>query len=108
MIKQVQEPWFSLIETGKKKVEGRLNKGVFKNLSVGDIIIWENNNKHIKTIVISVHHHKNFRNMLMQQRLFNVLPGVRTLKQGLEIYSKFYSDSDILEHGVLAIRIKII
>ena len=34
MIKQVQEPWFSLIETGKKKVEGRLNKGVFKNLSV--------------------------------------------------------------------------
>lgn len=34
------EPWFTLISMGLKNVEGRKNKGKFKEIIVGDIIEW--------------------------------------------------------------------
>ena len=36
--KHLSEPWFSLVKLKIKTVEGRLNKGIFVNLKVGDII----------------------------------------------------------------------
>jgi len=104
--KHVEEPWFSLIKNGKKNIEGRLNKGRFQNLMKDDIVIWNNNNNQFKTKIISIHYHKNFKTMIKQHRLKNVLPGVKTIAEGIEIYSKFYSDSDVLKYGVLAIKLK--
>ena len=108
LIKHVQEPWFNFIKNGQKTVEGRLNKGSFKELNKGDIVIWKNGKKKLKTCIISIHHHKNFNNMLKQHRLSNVLPGIKTFSDGVEIYSKFYSASDVLKYGVLAIKVKVI
>ena len=34
----VSEPWFTLISMGLKSVEGRKNKGRFKEMKVGDIV----------------------------------------------------------------------
>lgn len=34
----ISEPWFSLISLGLKTVEGRKNKGRFKEMKIGDII----------------------------------------------------------------------
>jgi ASC-1-like (ASCH) protein len=39
----VSEPWFTLISMGLKSVEGRKNKGRFKEMKVGDIVAWTNN-----------------------------------------------------------------
>ena len=33
----VSEPWFTLISLGLKTVEGRKNKGRFKEMQIGDI-----------------------------------------------------------------------
>ena len=41
--KNLSEPWFSLIKFKIKQVEGRLNKGDFKNMEVGDEIEFTNN-----------------------------------------------------------------
>jgi ASC-1-like (ASCH) protein len=38
----LSEPWFSLISLGLKTVEGRLNKGRFQEMQVGDIIEFHN------------------------------------------------------------------
>ena len=42
-VKNLSEPWFSLIHEGEKTIEGRLNKGDFANMVVGDIIVFTNN-----------------------------------------------------------------
>lgn len=106
--KHVEEPWFSFIKNGKKSIEGRLNKGSFQNLIKDDIVIWKNNNKSFKTKIVSIHHHKNFTTMIKQHRLKNVLPGVKTIADGLNIYSQYYSNTDVLKYGVLAIKVKVI
>ena len=103
--KHVQEPWFSHIKTGKKQVEGRLNKSSFSTLQVGDKIIWNNGKQKITTVVVSIHHHKDFKKMLKQHRLKNTLPGIKTIEDGVKIYSKFYSKKDIIKYGVLAIKL---
>ena len=107
-IKHVQEPWFGYIKSGEKTIEGRLNKGSFQELTEGDVVHWKNVDKIIKTQIISVHHHNDFEKMLIRHRLFNVLPGVRTYKGGVEVYRKFFSPSDVKKYGVLAIKIKLI
>ena len=38
--KSVQEPWFSLIKTGIKTIEGRLCKGDFALMRAGDYVTW--------------------------------------------------------------------
>lgn len=108
MNKHVQEPWFGYIKNGEKIVEGRLNKGSFRKLKKGDIVNWINKDNSIKTKIVSIHHHKDFENMLKQHHLYNCLPGIKTYKEGVEIYKKFFSDSDIKKYGVLAIKIKLI
>ena len=40
--KNVSEPWFSLLKLKIKSVEGRLNKGEFSNMKIGDIIEFSN------------------------------------------------------------------
>ena len=106
MIKHVQEPWFGYIKNGEKIIEGRLNKGSFKELTKGDIVHWKNGDTIIKTKIISVHHHKDFEKMLKSHYLYNVLPGVKTYKEGVEVYNKFFTSSDVKKYGVLAIKIK--
>ena len=108
LIKHVQEPWFGYIKSGKKTIEGRLNKGSFKELTKNDIVHWKNDDKIIKTKIISIHRHKDFEKMLKTHRLYNVLPDVKTYKDGVKVYNKFFSPSDVKKYGVLAIKIKII
>ncbi|NJS41733.1 hypothetical protein HC766_05340 [Candidatus Gracilibacteria bacterium] len=44
----VQEPYLSFIRDGVKTVEGRLNKGKFKEIQVGDVLIIGSIEKNIK------------------------------------------------------------
>ena len=106
LIKEVQEPWFGYIKSGRKIIEGRLNKGSFKELKEGDIVHWKNMDNIIKTKIISIHHHKDFEKMLKAHRLYNVLPNVRTYKDGVKVYNKFFSPFDVKKYGVLAIKIR--
>jgi ASC-1-like (ASCH) protein len=108
LIKDVQDPWFTYISKGLKIVEGRLNKGSFQDINKGDIVIWRNGNKKVKTKVISLHRHATFRNMLRYHRLKNTLPEIKTIAEGEKIYSSFYSSSDVKKYGILAIKLKII
>ena len=41
-IENISEPLFSLISLRLKNVEGRKNKGIFKEMQVGEIIEWTN------------------------------------------------------------------
>ena len=106
--KHVQDPWFSYIKKGNKTVEGRLNKGSFTEMKVNDIVLWMNDNKSVKTKIISIHHHKSFENMLKSHSLKNPLPGIKTIKDGVNVYREFYSKKDEHKYGVLAIKLKIL
>lgn len=105
----VSEPWFTLISLGLKTVEGRKNKGIFKEMKSGDIIEWENSDfghRSIQTKVVGKAVYKSFKEYLENEGLENCLPGITNIENGLAVYYRYYSKKDEAEYGVVAIRLE--
>ena len=107
----LSEPWFTLISLGLKTVEGRKNKGNFKEMQIDDIIEWENDNfkeRKILTKIIGKAEYKTFAEYLETEGLDKCLPGMPSLEHGLSVYYKYFTKEDEAKFGVVAIRIELI
>lgn len=86
----VQPIWYDKIASRQKRWEGRLNNGDVKDISVGDVIEFESENRQpLKLTVITILHFSDFEKMLKGDGLQRLLPGVNILEEGLEIYRDF-------------------
>ncbi len=106
----LSEPWFSLIGLGIKDVEGRLNRGKFKELKEGDIIEWNNEDfkpRTISTQISKITKYKSFTEYIQKEKnkKHNPLPGMPSLEHELSVYYKYYSKEDETEFGVIAIQL---
>lgn len=111
MTMHLSEPWFTLISMGHKTVEGRKNKGVFKDMKIGEVITWFNddfNHREIKTKVIRKTEYKTFRKYLETEGLDKCLPGIPTMEHGLSVYFKYFTHEDELNYGVIAIELELL
>lgn len=107
----LSEPWFSLISLGLKTIEGRKNKGRFKDMQVGDIIEWNNSDflpRSITTIIKRKAVYNTFEEYLQTEGLQNCIPGIPSMEHGLSIYYKYFTKEDEAEYGVVAIEIGLI
>jgi ASC-1-like (ASCH) protein len=113
--KHVSEPWYSLIKAGVKTAEGRLNKGDFAQMKIGDIVEWFNTEgskkKSFLTRIVGINHYHSFDAMIRGERLKNTLPlsSIRTIKQGVEeVYYKYYTPEDERKYGIVAIQLEVV
>ena len=100
----VQEPYKSQILSGQKTVEGRLNKGKFWALKIGDYLQFEKSWEKLK--VVNLTSYTSFQSMLENEGLKHVLPDIKTIEQGIAVYRKFYTPEQEMEFWVLAIEMK--
>jgi ASC-1-like (ASCH) protein len=107
--KNVSEPWFSLISKGFKTVEGRLNKGDFKEMKVGDNVEWNCGERKVSTRIVAIKQYPSFKKYLESEGLEKTLPFiVVNINQGLDVYYQYYSKEDEKEFGVLAIHLELL
>ncbi|KGN52990.1 uncharacterized protein LOC105434383 isoform X2 [Cucumis sativus] len=99
----VQEPFFTQLKDGLKRVEGRCAAGNYNRIQSGALILF---NKCLLFEVQDVRQYPSFYAMLKAESLDNVLPGVKTLTDGVQIYRNFYSEEKELSNGVLGIHVK--
>lgn len=107
----LSEPWFSLIATGLKTVEGRINKGKFAGLAIGDIITFYNddfNHREISVKVTRKTSYPDFKTYLESETLACTVPGQPSIDHGLAVYYKYYTKEQEQEHGIIAIGIKVV
>ena len=104
----VQQPWFDFIVEGKKIYEGRLNRGKFSEMKIDDIVEWKNDDVIVITKIVEKFVFKSFHDMLSILCLDKVLPEITTISDGVDVYHEFYTRSDELKYGVVAIRLEII
>eukprot|EP00386_Alphamonas_edax_P011330 GDKI01035957.1.p1 GENE.GDKI01035957.1~~GDKI01035957.1.p1 ORF type:complete len:124 (-),score=19.53 GDKI01035957.1:46-417(-) len=105
----LSEPWFSVVKSGKKTSEGRLDKGVFAEMQPGDRIdFWHETSGEFSVEVVSKQKYSSFYTMLEGETLGKTLPveHIRTLEEGVNVYYGFYKQEDEQRMGVVAVRVK--
>lgn len=102
----VQDPWFSHMRSKRKTIEGRLNKGLFKSLTAGENIRIKNGVESFVVQVRKIRKYESFEQYLSMEGLRKSLPFVSTIKEGCDVYYKFYTKEQEKEFGVLAIRVR--
>jgi len=104
--KNLSEPWFSLIKLKNKIVEGRLNKGDFANMNVGDFIVFTNNElgfeRKFTVEIKKITYYDNFQLYLENESLEKCLPGINSMEEGLNVYYKYYSKNDEMKYKIKA------
>lgn len=110
-IKNLSEPWFTLITLGLKICEGRLNKGDFSKMQIGDTITFTNddfNHREVSVRITKITKFKTFESYLKKETLKKCLPGITTIDNGLSVYFKYFSKYDEAQYGIIAIHIELI
>ncbi|KAG1331280.1 hypothetical protein COCNU_02G012480 [Cocos nucifera] len=98
----VQEPFFSQLRAGLKTVEGRCATGDYNRIIPGSLLLF---NKCLLLEVQDVRRYSSFSEMLQVETLARVLPGVKTIEEGVKIYRKFYTEEKEKSNSVLAISV---
>ncbi len=103
-----QEPWFSFIQSGKKIVEGRKNLPKFAQWKPGDILDFYCDGKSFRTRIIDMRRYKTLEYYLTTETLECVMPGVKTLEEGVAVYLQWSTRIEIEKYGFLAIEIQVL
>ena len=103
----VQDPWFTAIAQKRKTIEGRLLKGKFAALRPGTVLVVDkpNSKRRLVAVVTKVAKYPTFEAYLSSEGLNRTLPGVKTIRDGVDVYRRFYSEQDERNFGVVAIHI---
>lgn len=101
------EPYFTFVKNGQKTIEGRLKKGEYANLKVGDHIVVQNDDEtdSVEVEVKDVRPYPTFESMLNSEDLKQVLPDIETVAQAVQVYRQFYAPEQEQEFGVIAIEV---
>ena len=105
---RVKNTYYNLIKSGKKKYEGRLNKGLFTTVKLHDIINWENGDESVATKVLNIYKFDTFSNAIVNVGLMNILPNMKNLEDGVNVYKEFYTDEDEKKYEVLIFELILI
>jgi ASC-1-like (ASCH) protein len=99
-----QEPYKSFVISSQKTVEGRLNRGKFAKLQVGDYI--QLLPEKILFEVVGKKVYPNFKTMIKAEGLANTIPDKKTISEAVKVYYQYYTKAEEKEFGVVAIRVK--
>jgi len=101
-----EDPWFSYIREGVKPVEGRKKTHTYTKIKTGDQINFSNGNESFIADVTEIREYDSIENYLDDVTLEKALPGVKSIKEALTIYSQWSTEEQIRQYGFLGIFVK--
>jgi ASC-1-like (ASCH) protein len=104
----VGSPWFDFLKSGEKVWEGRCNWKAALAYRVGDS--WEvhhvdGTREPFRLKIEEIVHFPTFEQALNRMNLSEVLPGVKTVEEGVQVYFQFVSLKTQEANGVLMLRV---
>ena len=100
------------IKKGKKTIEGRLNKGIFKRIKQNSIIQFFSNKNTISVRVENIKYYNDFSEMLSTENIGKLLPkmnDVEDISEAVNLYRSFpgYKEGE-RKYGILALHLSIL
>jgi ASC-1-like (ASCH) protein len=112
---EISPPWVYYIYSGEKKKEVRKNSKTWGKVKVGDLIdIYEKGKLgFMRFKVIGVAKYGTIEECLTKEGVSNLLPGIKTFDEGLEVYLSLDGEANIEKRkkeydseGVIAIEVE--
>ena len=109
----VSQPWFDHIQERTKIYEGRCNWKKAATYRVGDTLLIRevtldtDSSFELSARITEIHQFVNFKHALMTLPLEQVLPGIKSESEGIEVYKQFVSDRTQEVYGVLMIKFEL-
>jgi Mimiviridae putative poly(A) polymerase catalytic subunit len=108
----VNQPYFDQIKNGEKTYEGRLKKKKITELKTGDMVVWKNNNKTVKTRIKNIYEFNTFFDGIKKLGLDKTLPSEAKNNKSInnaidDVYRQWYSEEDEKELGVIFIELDV-
>jgi ASC-1-like (ASCH) protein len=103
----IKEPYLSMIRSGRKTVEGRINSGQMARIQVGDILEFKNHNSEpLLMKVVGNTTYQTFHDMLTAEGVSKCLPNYTNLDAAVSLYRSLpgFREKEI-KFGVVAFRI---
>ncbi len=104
-----EDPWYSLLASGIKEVEGRKGLSKYRNLKAGDWVLFvctDEEEKKFPAIVRKIEVYKNLDDYLRGVTLEKALPRVDNIEEAHRIYYQWSSLKEIETHGFVGIWIE--
>ena len=101
-----QEPWFSLLRSGKKTVEGRKNSPKYQHIKAGDYIKFHVGQESFLAVVTEVRRFASLEEYLRGVTVEKALPGIASFEDAVRIYLQWNTRQEIEKDGFLGIFIK--
>jgi len=104
------ESYFDFIKNEIKTIEGRIKKGLYRELKVGDEIQIFNIEEleSVRALVKDIRNYDSFEELLNNEEIKKVLPNVDSVDEGVVVYREFYTEDQEKEFGVIAIEVELI
>ena len=104
----VESPWLDWIAEGRKTYEGRLRKGDWTKVDVGDHIRFEDGDKLTVVEVIEIISYTSFGVAFNDLGASLVpIPDI-TREDVVNLYRKYFSDEDVRRYGVVAVGVRVV
>lgn len=107
----IDKTWFKLIESGEKRVEGKKGSPSWIGIKQNDYIFFRSEGFFLRFArVVEVRKYSTIRSYLEQEGLRYTLPGIKTVQEGIDIYTSppiSWTDEEVKKYGVLAIEVDI-
>jgi ASC-1-like (ASCH) protein len=102
----LQQKWYNLLLSGEKTVEGRMAKEKYKKLKIGDKVLMADGLYAQEFVILDIRKYKSVKDFISCEGLSTTLPGVKTMKEGIDIYLEFYDEKEVEKLGFLAFEVK--
>lgn len=99
------ERWFQHLQRGTKNIEARLTTKV-KDVQIGDEIKFVSKKNHTTREVESMQFYPSMQLLFACEGMETVLPGVKTMDEGIAVFRKWYDLKTEKRVGVVAVRLK--
>lgn len=104
---ECDEPWFSKLKNGLKKVEGRKASTKYRQIQAGDEILFRCGSHEFLSKVVKIDSFKSLDDYLLGVTIKEALPGIKTIEEAREIYYQWSTQEEIAENGFLGIWIEL-
>jgi ASC-1-like (ASCH) protein len=107
LVREDDREIYNLIKSGEKKFETRAGGPKYQDIQKGDIAVFECGDDRFKKIVAKVEKFKSVNDMLKLYKLSDVLPGVQSADELMNLYHSFPGYDERLEkYGIIVFELK--